>query len=90
MEGNLLISIGIVFHDLVPAYLTANLLTHAQTNDVNCSVKISSSFKRPNLMKRGSDGEKESLKVIALITFFCWIKTGFIKHLDATPQTAMP
>ena len=58
-------------------------------NDVNCNVKVSSSFKRPNLRKRGSGGEKDSLKVIALITFFCWTKTGFIKHLDATPQTMM-
>ena len=57
---------------------------------LNCNVKISSSFKRPNLKKGGSDGEKESLKVIALITFFVGLKPGFIKHSDATPQTTMP
>ena len=44
---------------------------YAKTNDVNYSVKISSSFKRPTLRKRSPDGEKESLKVLALITFFC-------------------
>ena len=48
-------------------------------------MKISSSFKMPNLRKRDSDGV-ESLKVIALITFFCWSETQFIKHSDATPK----
>ena len=66
------------------------MLMHAKTNDANCNLKISSSFRRPNLRKRGSDGEKESLKVIALVTFFCWTETGFMKHSDATPQTTMP
>ena len=49
---------------------------HAWKNDANCNMKISSSFKRPNLRERGSEGEKELLKVIALITFFVGLKQG--------------